>query len=260
MKCDFRDKVCVVTGATRGIGWRLALDFAADGGLVVATGRNAEALGKLEREIAGAGGQVLPVRADLAKLDQCRMLIERALEKWGRIDVLVNNLGITGAHKSVKDLTPEEWQEALDTNLNSVYGCCHYAVGSMMEKRSGAIVNISSTGTKMRSPFRAAYVATKMGMVGLSKVLAQELGPYGIRVNVVSPGFVDGERSDEAQALMAKNEGVSKDEVRRRILALSPLNRSVPPADISSMVRYLASDLGRSLTGQDIDVAAGMIV
>jgi NAD(P)-dependent dehydrogenase (short-subunit alcohol dehydrogenase family) len=257
MKCDFQNKVCVITGASRGIGRRLALDFAADGATVVGSGRNIEALEQLHGEIRSAGGKFVPVRGDLAKLEHCKALIDKALGLGG-IDVLVNNLGITGAHKSVRDLTPEEWHEALDTNLTSVYGCCHYAAGSMMERRSGAIVNISSTGTKIRSPFRAAYVASKMGMVGLTRVLAQELGPYGIRVNIVSPGFVDGERSDEAQELMAKNEGVSKEEVRRRILALSPLNRSVPPGDISNMVRYLASDLGRSLTGQDFEVAAGM--
>jgi NAD(P)-dependent dehydrogenase (short-subunit alcohol dehydrogenase family) len=259
MKCDFEGKVCVITGASRGIGAQLALDFAADGATVVGSGRNAEALESLDAKIRAAGGKFVAVRGDLSKLAQCKQLIDKALELGG-VDVLVNNLGITGAHKAVRDLSPEEWQEALDTNLSSVYGCCHYAVGSMMERRNGAIVNISSTGTKIRSPFRAAYVATKMGMVGLSKVLAQELGPYGIRVNVVSPGFVDGERADEAQALMAKNEGVSKEVVRNRILALSPLGRSVPPQDISAMVRYLASELGRSLTGQDIDVAAGMIV
>jgi NAD(P)-dependent dehydrogenase (short-subunit alcohol dehydrogenase family) len=258
MKCDFTGQVCVITGASRGIGWRLAADFAAEGAMVFGAGRNAKALEGLRAEIQGAGGRFVPVQVDLSKVAECRKLIERALGEGGRIDVLVNNLGITGAHKSVRDLEPAEWQEAIDTNLTSVYACAHYAVGSMMERRAGAIVNVSSTATKIRSPFRAGYVASKMGLIGLTRVLAQELGPYGIRVNAVSPGFVDGERSDEAQELMARNEGVSREDVRRRILSASPLNRSVPPEDISSMVRYLASDLGRSMTGQDIEVAAGM--
>ena len=127
-----------------------------------------------------------------------------------------------------------------------------------MDRRSGAIINISSLATKIPSPKRVAYVAPKMGMVGITRVLAHELGPYNIRVNTVSPGLVDGERSQEAQERMSESLGMSIDDVRDMVLARSPLHRSVPPSDISTMVRYLASEYGRSITGQDIDVATGM--
>jgi len=258
MKCDFTNKVCVVTGASRGIGSVMVRDFAAEGGKVVGAGRNVEALRKLADEVTAAGGTFVPVEADLSKMVQCKKLVDTALREFGQIDVLVNNLGITGAHKPIRDLQPEEWQEALDTNLTSVYACIHYAVGTMMDRKSGAIVNVSSVGVKIPSPMRVPYVATKMGMHGITRVLAHELGPYNIRVNTVSPGFVDGERSDEVQERMAKNRGIPKDEMRHIMLQASPLRRSVPPGDISNMVRYLASDFGASLTGQDIDVAAGL--
>jgi 3-oxoacyl-[acyl-carrier protein] reductase len=258
MPSDFSGQVCVVTGTSRGIGWVLCKDFAAHGATVVGAARNEAALDKLAQEIAAAGGRFVPVIADLSKIESCERLVKRALGELGRIDVLVNNLGISGAHKPVRDLQPSEWQEALETNLTSVYACVHYAVGSMIDRKRGAIINVSAIGTKLPSPMRLAYVATKMGMIGMTRVLAHELGPHNIRVNAVSPGFVDGERSDEVMERMSKNFDMSKEQVKGMILKASALGRSVPPGDISSMVLYLASDLGKSITGQDINVDAGM--
>jgi NAD(P)-dependent dehydrogenase (short-subunit alcohol dehydrogenase family) len=255
---DFTGKVCVVTGVGRGIGRVLCPDFAREGGKVVGAARNPETLASLEAEIIKAGGAFLPVSVDLSKLADCEKLIRATEAKFGPVDVLVNNLGISGAQKPIRDLTPAEWQTALDTNLTSVYACIHYAVGPMMERKSGSIVNVSSIGPKIPSPFRAPYGATKMGMIGITRVLAHELGPYNIRVNAVSPGFVDGEQCDEVQEMMARNRVVPKDEMRKIMLSASPLKRSVPLGDISAMIRYLASDAGRSMTGQDINVDAGL--
>lgn len=258
----FRDllsgKVFVVSGASRGIGRQLCLDLAADGALVVGAARNQEALASLATTVTSAGGRFLPVIADLAGIDGCRTLVERALSEFGRIDALVNNLGVSGAHKSVRDLTPSEWQEAINTNLTSAYACVHFAAGSMMERRSGAIVSISSVGTRVASPKRAAYVASKSGMVGLTRVLAHELGPYNITANVVSPGFIEGERSAEVQHSMARSLGIPLEKVNEMLLARTPLGRTIPAADVSAMIRYLCSDLGRNITGKDIAVDGGM--
>ena len=260
MAFDFSGKVCVITGAGRGIGRVLCRDFAAEGGLVVGASRTRGPLDELAREIASAGGQFLPAPADLSKVEECERLISETVKRFGPVDVLVNNLGITGAHKPIRDLQPAEWFEALNTNLTSVYACVHYAVGAMMERRSGAIVNISSIGPKIHSPFRVPYAATKMGMTGITRVLSQELGPYNIRVNTVSPGAVEGERSVEVWRHMSRTLGISVDEARERILAQSALRRTLPPEDISAAVRFLCSDMGRSITGQDINVDCGVVL
>jgi 3-hydroxybutyrate dehydrogenase/3-oxoacyl-[acyl-carrier protein] reductase len=255
---DLAGKVVVISGAGRGIGRVMCAEFAADGALVVGCSRRPEPLDSLAAEIKAAGGRFLPFAADLGKVEASEALIAAAAKAFGPVDVLVNNLGVGGAQKMIRDLQPAEWFEALNTNLTSVYACIHYAVGAMMERKSGAIVNVSSIGPKIASPFRVPYVTTKMGMVGMTRVLSHELGPYNIRINTVSPGFVDGERADEVQKAMAKNRGITQDEMRDIMLKASPLRRSVPPQDISRMVRFLASDAARSITGQDIAVDAGL--
>jgi 3-oxoacyl-[acyl-carrier protein] reductase len=258
LRANFTGKVCVVTGASRGIGRLLCTDFAADGGIVVGAARNIDALELLASEIRRVGGTFLAVQADLSLLADCERMVDQTLSQFGQIDVLVNNMGTTTAHKAIRELQPAEWQEAINTNLTSVYACIHFAVGSMMDRRTGAIVNVSSLATKVPSPKRVAYVATKMGIVGITRVLAHELGPYNITVNTVSPGFIDGERSQEVQEHMSKSLDMPIESVLQMLLARSPLGRSVPPGDVSAMIRYLASEFGRSITGQDIDVAAGM--
>jgi NAD(P)-dependent dehydrogenase (short-subunit alcohol dehydrogenase family) len=259
MAFDFKDKVCVVTGAGRGIGRVLCTDFAAEGALVVGASRRAEPLESLQKEIGAAGGTFLPVAADLSTVEDCERLIKTTMERLGPVDFLINNLGISGAHKPIRDLQPAEWFEAINTNLTSVYACVHYAVGAMMERKSGVIINISSIGPHIHSPFRVPYGATKMGMVGISRVLSQELGPYNIRVNTVSPGAVEGERAEEVWANMARTHGITVEAARDMIMAQAALRRPVPPQDISSTVRFLCSELGRSITGQDIAVDSGVI-
>jgi NAD(P)-dependent dehydrogenase (short-subunit alcohol dehydrogenase family) len=258
MPFDFKGKVCVITGAGRGIGRVLCRDFAAEGGLVVGCSRSPGPLDSLNAEITSAGGRFLPIPADLSRVEECERLIGETTQHFGPVDVLVNNLGITGAHKPIRDLQPAEWFEALNTNLTSVYACTHFAVGAMMERKSGAIVNVSSIGPKIHSPFRVPYAATKMGMVGITRVLSQELGPYNIRVNTVSPGAVEGERSLEVWEHMSRTLGITVEEARDRITAQAALRRTLPPEDISATIRFLCSDLGRSITGQDISVDCGV--
>jgi 3-oxoacyl-[acyl-carrier protein] reductase len=258
VKLDFSGKVCVITGASRGIGRALCKDFAAEGATVVGAARNKQALDALSAEIKTEGGAFHAITADLSRVADCERAIGEALTRFGRIDVLINNMGVGGAYKFIRDLTPAEWQMALDTNLTSVYACIHFAAGAMMERRGGAIINVSSIGTKIPAPKRVDYVATKMGMVGITRVLAHELGPYDITVNAISPGLVDNERGQEAQERLAKAWDISFDKARKALLSRSPLGRIIPQSHISAMVRFLASDLGRSITGQDIDVAAGV--
>ena len=258
LNCDFTGKVCVVTGASRGLGTQVARDFAAGGGKVVGAGRNTTALAALKAEIEAAGGQFIGVEAELSRVEDCRKLIDTALDAHGQIDVLVNNVATTGQHKFIRDLEPSEWQAAIDTNLTSAYACTHYAVGSMMERKQGAIIHVSSSGTSYPSPRRSDYLATKGGMIQLTRVLAHELGPFNIRVNTVTPGFMMGIRAIEAQTLHAERRGITLEEVAKEFASNAALQRALPEQDVSNMICFLTSDFGLNITAQNIHVDAGL--
>jgi NAD(P)-dependent dehydrogenase (short-subunit alcohol dehydrogenase family) len=253
-------KVVIITGASRGIGRQLALDFAAHGARVAGIARRAEAIDETARAVTAAGGTMLAVVGDVSRPADCQALCERTIAAFGRIDVLVNNVGMSGPIKFVRDLQPEEWRAVIDTNLTSAYLCIHYAVAPMMARKCGAIINISSLTGKRPFAKRVAYAASKLALVGLTRTLAQELGPYNIRVNTVTPGPVEGERVDEVIDAMAATRNMSREDVRELLLDWSPLHKMVTPADISNMTLYLASDLGKHMTGQDINVTAGIVM
>lgn len=253
-------KVAVITGASRGIGRQLALDCAAAGAKVALAARRAGPLEELAAQIEAEGGSALAVPTDVSQRDDCRQLIERAAARFGTVDVLVNNAAISGPSKLVRDLEPDEWEEVLRTNLTSAYLCIHYVVPHMMAQQSGRIINIGSFNGKKAFALRVPYAASKLGLVGLTRCLALELGPYHITVNTISPGAVEGERVDEVIAAMAQSRGLSEEQVREGLLAQSPLHAMVTAQDITRMVLYLASDHGQHMTGQDINVTAGVVM
>ena len=256
---DFTDKVCVVTGASRGVGLTLARDYAAGGAKVVAAARSLNNLETLAGEVSAAGGEVLPVRCDISDVEDCGRLVAAALDAFGQIDILVNNAAVTGFHKPIQDLQPAEWEEVLATNLTSSYATTHFAAASMIRRgRGGAIVQVSAAGTSYPSPTRSDYVASKGGVEQLTRVLAHELGPYGIRVNTVTPGFVEGERATEAMAMQAEERGVTLAQVRTEYSSAAALKTGVQQYDVSNMIAYLTSDYGRGITAQNVHVDAGL--
>jgi NAD(P)-dependent dehydrogenase (short-subunit alcohol dehydrogenase family) len=252
--------VVIVTGASRGLGRRIALDFSAAGARVVLAGRDVGALEGVAAEAAKPRGEALVVQCDVSRADQCEALVSRTLSRFGKLDVLINNAGIAGPTKMVVDLQPGEWEEVIRTNLTAPYLCIHYAARPMMEAKRGAIVNIGSAVGKRPLARRAPYAASKMGLIGLSRTLAYELGPHGIRVNTINPGPVDGPRMDSVIAAMAKAQNVPQEEVRRFFTNDSPLGVMMEDKDISSMALYLASDYAKHMTGQDINVTAGRMM
>jgi NAD(P)-dependent dehydrogenase (short-subunit alcohol dehydrogenase family) len=252
--------VVIVTGASRGLGRRIALDFCAAGASVVLAGRDAAALEDVAAEANRSGAETLVLQCDVTRADQCEALVSKTLSRFNKLDVLVNNAGIAGPTKMVVDLQPAEWEEVIRTNLTAPYLCIHYAARSMMEARRGAIVNIGSAVGKRPLARRAPYAASKMGLIGLARTLAFELGPYGIRVNTINPGPVDGPRMDSVIAAMAKAQKVLEEEVRQFFTNDSPLGVLMDAKDISSMALYLASDYAVHMTGQDINVTAGRMM
>jgi NAD(P)-dependent dehydrogenase (short-subunit alcohol dehydrogenase family) len=256
----FDGRTAIVTGASRGLGRRIALDFAAAGANVVLTGRDRDALSRVAGEAAQADAKPIIVQADVTRAGECDRLVSVALEAFGRLDILVNNAGIAGPTKMVIDLEPSEWEEVLRTNLTAPYLCIRAAAKPMMRAKSGAIVNIGSAVGKRPLARRAPYAASKMGLIGLTRTLAVELGPYGIRVNTINPGPVQGPRMDSVIHAMAKSQNVPENQVRDFFTKDSPLGIMMQDTDISSMALYLASDLAQHMTGQDVNVTAGRMM
>jgi NAD(P)-dependent dehydrogenase (short-subunit alcohol dehydrogenase family) len=252
-------KVAVITGASRGIGKQIALDFAAHGARVVMAARGQERLDSTVAEVTDAGGTALGVQADVGALADCKKLIDAAVAAFGTVDVLVNSAAISGPSKLLRDVEPEEWQEVIDVNLTGTWACIHYALTPMMAQESGSIVNIGSFNGKYPMVKRSPYAASKLGVVGITRGLALELGPYNIRVNTVSPGPTEGERCDEVIAMMAGSSDLSEDQVREQLLSMSPLHRMADNFDVARMALYLASEDGRAMTGQDINMTAGLV-
>ena len=252
-----KDKIVVVTGGGRGLGRVIALACAREGADLVLASRSVEALQETRAEVESFGRQALVVPTDIRHEDSVRNLAEQALTRFGHIDILVNNTGITGPTAPLWEITPAEWEETFAVNVTGAYLCCRAFLPSMIEQRSGSILFISSMTGKRPLFGRTPYAAGKLALVGLARTLAWETGPYGIRVNVVSPGPIEGERVERVIRNQAQAEGISEDEARRRFTSSSPLGRLVPPGDIADAVVFLASDKAASITGEDLNVSAG---
>ena len=258
MKLD--EKVVVVTGAGRGIGREIALTCAQEGGSVALAARSVEALREVAGQIESAGGEALVVETDVCDHDAVAMLANQVLSRWGRVDVLVNNSGIGGPSAPLWEVRPEDWEETFAVNVTGVYLCCQAVLPSMIERRSGSIVNIGSITGKRPLLNRTPYAASKAALIGLTRTLAVETGPHQIRVNLVSPGFVAGERIEWVFEQQAVSQGRNVDDVRADAEKMTPLRRLVSAADVARTVAFLASDESEGITGTDVNVTAGLVM
>lgn len=255
-----KDKIAVITGGGRGLGRVIALACAREGADLVLASRSVEALQETRAEVESLGREALIVPTDIRRENSVRNLAEQALARFGHIDILVNNTGITGPTAPLWEITPAEWEETFAVNVTGAYLCCRAFLPSMIERRSGSILFISSMTGKRPLFGRSPYAAGKLALVGLARTLAWETGPYGIRVNVISPGPIEGERVERVIRNQAQAEGISEDEARRRFTSSSPLGRLVPPGDIADAVVFLVSDKAASITGEDLNVSAGTVM
>jgi 3-oxoacyl-[acyl-carrier protein] reductase len=245
-RVDLSGQVALVTGASRGIGRAIAVGLAACGASVAGVARTLDALQGTLQAIREAGGTAEGYAADVAKAEDVQRVVEEVEAKFQRIQILVNNAGIT-RDGLVLRMDDSAWQDVIDTNLKGTFLFCRAVGACMIRARYGRIINISSVSGLMGNPGQANYSASKAGIIGFSKTVARELAARNITVNVVAPGFITTDMTDVLPEKV-------KTEVKERV----PLRRLGTPEDIADLVRYLASPGASYLTGQVIAVDGGM--
>lgn len=242
---EMKGKVVIVTGSGRGIGRGIAELFADQGCNIVVTDINEETTKQTAEEIATKGVETLPVVCDVSNREDVDAMFKAAVEKWGKVDIVVNNAGITMDGLFLR-MKPDQWQKVMDINLTGVFNCSQAAANVMRKARSGVIVNISSIAAN-GNPGQANYSASKAGVIGFSKTIAKELAGAGIRVNVVAPGFIKTPMTDKIP-----------EKLRDMMIDNIPLKRPGEPEDIARAILFLASDLAGYITGHVLDVNGGI--
>jgi 3-oxoacyl-[acyl-carrier protein] reductase len=244
MDLGLKDKVVVVTGAARGIGKTIALEFAKEGANVVINDV-ADGTATAE-EINKTGGKAIFVKANIANLQEAEQLMNATVGKFGRIDVLINNAGIT-RDALIHKMTEENWNDVINVNLKGTFNCCKAATSFMMQQKYGRIISISSVVGQRGNVGQANYAASKAGIIGMTKTLALEFARYGdVTVNAIAPGFVD---TEMVRAVPEK--------IMERIIEGIPFHRLAQPEEIAHLAVFIASDKARYITGQVIGINGG---
>jgi NAD(P)-dependent dehydrogenase (short-subunit alcohol dehydrogenase family) len=253
-----KEKVAVITGGGRGIGRAIALAYAREGAQLVLAARSVQALEETRLAASRLGSEALVVPTDIRDAESIAALSRQTLEHFGRVDILVNNSGVAGPTARLWEIAPGDWEETFVVNVTGTFLCCRAFLPHMIQQSSGSIIIIGSMTGKRPLLGRTPYSASKMALVGLARTLAWETGQYGIRVNVISPGPVEGERIEMVIRKQAEIKGISTDEARQAFLRDSPLGRLVPAQDVAAAAVFLASEQARSITGEDLNVSAGV--
>jgi NAD(P)-dependent dehydrogenase (short-subunit alcohol dehydrogenase family) len=240
----------LVTAGASGIGREIARAFAANGGKVFVSDIDADGLNSLSREIEGA----MTIVCDNSKRSDVEALIPAAVEALGGLDVLVNNAGITGPTAPVEAVDPDDWEAVMNVNLNGTFNVTRLAIPHLKQSAAASIIIISSLGGRIGYPNRSPYCTSKWGLMGFAKTLAYELGRFNIRANAIAPGVVSGERIERVLEARAKAEGKSLEEVESAAMSIQAIKRFVDPKEIAALCVFLASDAGKSISGQILPV------
>ena len=249
---DLTGRVALVTGASSGIGAATASVFA-DLGAIVALGyhQNEEGANQVLDQIMKEGGKALAICADMRRAADISSLVKRATDELGPIDILVNNAGSLVQRQTIRELTPERWNEIMNLNLTSVMLCSQAVATSMIERKRGAIINIVSiAGRTGGGPGAAAYSVAKGGLITFTKSLAKELAPHGVRVNAISPGVID----------TPFHQVFSTPEMIRNFVTTIPLGRLGTPLECAKVIAFLASDASSYIAGETIEVNGGQLM
>ena len=244
-------KKALITGGSRGIGRATTILFARAGCDVALNYINQkEAAEKVKEEVGKTGRECLIFKADISLKNDIHSMVEKIMQKWGRIDILVNNAGIW-TYGEMGKMSEKIWAETMKINVDGVFYTCNAVVPHMKEKKRGSIISVSSTAAIRGEAFHSHYAASKGALVSFTKSLAAELGPYNIRVNCVAPGWVDTDMCS----------GVFSDrDFREKVQESIPLKRIPPPEDIAGPILFLASDLAQHITGEVLNVNGGSVL
>jgi 3-oxoacyl-[acyl-carrier protein] reductase len=243
---SLKEKVALVTGASQGIGRETALALSQAGAKVAVAARNEEKLATLVTEIEAEGGSAVAVKMDVADADQVKAGFKQVLEKFGHLEILINNAAITRDGLSMR-MKQDDWEAVLKTNLTGAHLCIQQALATMMRARTGRIINISSVVAQSGNAGQANYVAAKAGLIGLTKAVAIEIASRNITVNAVAPGFIETPMTD-----------VLPDKVKEELKTRIPLGRMGSPRDVAAAIVFLASDEAGYITGHVLNVNGGM--
>lgn len=243
------NKIALVTGGSRGIGEAIALKFAEEGANVAFTYVSSDERAKvLEEKLAGKGIKAKAYKSDAGSYEAAEQLVNEIIKDFGTIDICVNNAGISKDNLLLR-LTPDQWDDVITANLKSVYNLTKQVIKPMMKSRSGSIINLSSIVGVKGNPGQSSYAASKAGIIGFTKSIAQELGSRNVRCNAIAPGFVE---TDMTHYLKEGGEGANK------WFEKIPLARFGKPEEIANVALFLASDMSSYVTGQVIGVCGGM--
>jgi len=240
------NRVAFITGASRGIGRATALRLCRSGFQIVVASPELENNESVAAEVRAAGGTAITLDFNLTALDSIKQGVAAALKEFGKIDVLVNNAGITRDGLAVR-MKPEDWQLVLQINLTGAFQTTQQVLPAMMRERWGRIINVASVVGQMGNAGQANYVSSKAGIIGLTKCLAQEVASRNITVNAVAPGFIETDMTAKLSQ-----------EVRDRMMATVPLKRFGQPEDVANAVNFLASDDAAYITGHVVNINGGM--
>ncbi len=243
---SLKGKVAVVTGASQGIGRETALALAEAGAKVVVAARSEEKLVALAGAIAAVGGEAFALKMDVADAEQVKAGFKQVMEKFGRLDILVNNAAVTRDGLAMR-MKKNDWDAVLQTNLTGAHLCIQQVLPAMMKARAGRIINISSIVAQMGNAGQANYVAAKAGLIGLTKAIAVEIASRGITVNAVAPGFIETPMTD-----------VLPDKIKEELKVRIPLGRMGSARDVAAAIVFLASDEAGYITGHVLNVNGGM--
>jgi 3-oxoacyl-[acyl-carrier protein] reductase len=249
---DLNGKVALVTGSSSGIGRATAVALAANGARVAINfHHNKMGASEAHAQISAAGGSAIVVQADVTRTSEVQALIEQTVAEFGPIDILVNNAGSLVERLKILELSEERWDEVIDLNLKSAFLCCRAVAGSMMERQAGAIINLSSIAGRNGGALGSIHYSTaKGGVITFTKGLAKELGPFGVRVNAVSPGVID----------TPYHEQFSSPEMMKTYAGMIPLGRIGQPSEVANVICFLASDAASYLAGETIEINGGMFM
>ena len=249
---DLTGKVAIITGAASGIGRATAITLAESGAAVTINYRRNENDAELLcKQILSTGGRAITVQADVTRASDVAALITRATEEFGPVDVLVNNAGSLIERLRILELTEERWDEVMDLNLKSAFLCSRAVVPAMIERKAGAIINLSSIAGRNGGALGSIHYSTaKGGLITFTKGLAKELAPFGVRVNAVSPGVID----------TPYHEQFSSPEMMKNYVNAIPLGRVGKPGEVAKVIAFLASDAASYLAGETIEINGGMFM